>query len=150
MASLYDGLGGEELQISGLQVGGVSISPFIVGSLTATSQISGLNVFAAGSLTAGRHTDANGALFSANVGSPPSYGAIVQAGSVETGAGSTATILFGREFAGSIWFISVTPGSNGLGRGAGSVVPHLTTVTRSGANIIGAASVKYDWVAIGL
>ena len=50
MSSLRDGMGGEELQVSGLQAGGVNISPHFTGSLAVDNGISGANIYSTGDL----------------------------------------------------------------------------------------------------
>ena len=93
MAGLIDGLGGEELAVSGLQAGGVSISPYIVGSITATSIVKGASIEAVGSVV-----DANGTLTSNATGSPYTYGKAIRAGTGTLGAGSTAWVTFPTAF----------------------------------------------------
>lgn len=153
MASLRDGLGGEELAESGLQAGGVSISPFIVGSLTATSFISGLNLYAVGSLVAGRLTDANGVLLPASVGatgagSPGSFGAFVQAGVAGPLLAATGSIVFGRAFANSGFVVTITP------QVSGTLYPFVssgtTTYTVSGITFGAQSGLSYNWIAVGL
>ncbi|MEK7112945.1 MAG: hypothetical protein AAB875_06565 [Patescibacteria group bacterium] len=157
MASLRDGLGGEELQISGLQAGGVSISPFIVGSLTTTDMVSGLNVYAAGSGTFGRINDVQGAHFAIvrNSGTSPTFGARIQFGSVVTGAEGFGSALFNTAFANTQYYWSATTGSTGgfLTVDAGSWA--VTISGAAGRNISGVvfkggASMPYYWIAIGL
>ena len=157
MASLKDGLGGEELQISGLQAGGVSISPFIVGSLTTTDQISGLNVYSTGSLTAGRIANANGALFPIvrQSGTSPTFGARINFGSAVTGAEGFGSVIFNTPFANTQYYWNAQIGSSStfLSVDAGSW--NVTISGPAGKNISGVVfkggpSTRYDWVAIGL
>ena len=173
MASLRDGLGGEELQISGLQAGGVTISPFIVGSLTTTSQISGLNVygqfsggfvrvtstdvigttslsglnvFAQGSGLFGRVTNANGVLFPVTMGSPGAFGALIQAGSLGTDAGSLAFLALRQVHANTAYAVILTPFSGGSIAAWVSGVQNAT----SGVNVVGGPSNRYYWLTVGL
>lgn len=124
----------------------------IPSTQTDSSFFSGTNLELAGSLISNRINNANGALFSASIGSPGAFGATIQAGSIATTAGSTATITFNRNFANAQYSMFLTP--NALADGVGSVVPYLlsgtTTKTISGANIVGAASTQYNYVAVGL
>src|SRR3990167_8027761 len=135
MSALRDGLGGEELLVSGLQTGGVSISPFIVGSLTTTDQISGLNVNATGSGTFGRIRDANGALFP--VRSQVGYGARIEVGSCITGAEGFGSAVFQTNFNSTQYYFSAQTGSTGgfLTVDAGSWVVTISGPT--GRNVSG-------------
>lgn len=74
--SLRDGLGGEEIHSSG--AGMTTQSPYFTGSLTTGDQVSGLNVFATGSVGGARFaaTAANSG-FVASAGSPYGQGLIV-------------------------------------------------------------------------
>ena len=70
--ALNDGLGYEELNQAGSQVA----SLFLTGSVTSDSQLSGLNLFAAGSMATGQLNVSKSLLFS--VGSPYSQGVKIQ------------------------------------------------------------------------
>lgn len=142
----FDGIASTQYfstQVSGTRFQGTS------GTFTQLdgTTVGGTNITVTGSIT-----DAVGRLRSAGVGSVVTYGAFVQAGSVATTAGSTGTITFGTNFAGSVtYFLCITPGSNALANaGVGSTVPYTSAITRSGANIVGAASTVYNWIAAGL
>ena len=146
MASLRDGLGGEELQISGLQVGGVNISPYFTGSITAESFISGLNIFAGASGTFARITNAYGALFPVTMGSPGAFGAIVQAGSADTTAGSAGFIALRQAHANTAYAVVLTPFSGGSIAAFVSGIQNAT----SGVNFVGGPSNRYYWITVGL
>ena len=157
MASLRDGLGGEELAESGLQAGGVSISPFIVGSLTTTDMVSGLNVYAAGSGTFGRINDVQGAHFAIvrNSGTSPTFGARIQFGSVVTGAEGFGSALFNTAFASTqyYWNASIGSSSTFLTLDAGSwqvTISGPTGKNISGVVFKGGPSAVYNWIAVGL
>jgi len=79
------------------------------------------------------------------IGSPSTYGNIIQAGNVTTGAGSSGTIEFGNQFANTSWYGILTGGSETTGNQA------YISGTRniSGAEIVGEASITYDYLAIG-
>jgi len=79
------------------------------------------------------------------IGSPSTYGNIIQAGNVTTGAGSGGTIEFGNQFANTSWYGILTGGSETAGNQA------YISGTRniSGAEIVGEASITYDYLAIG-
>ena len=130
MASLHDGLGGEELQISGLQAGGVNISPYFTGSVSAASGFA----------------DDSGKIKSVSAGSPGAFGALVQAGSAGTAAGSGGFIALRQPFASSEYFVAIT-GFSGT-----SVAGFISGVQNaaSGTNFIGGASGRYNWIAVGL
>ena len=148
MATLMDGLGGEEIVYSGL--GLATQSPYFTGSVTSASQISGLNVFATGSVTAGRLTTANGALHSASMGSPASYGAFVQAGVVGPVGNSSGLITFGRSFANTSYAIAITA------LGSFTAQPYAfsgTTLFTTSGCVFGGQSgtnANYAYVAVGL
>lgn len=118
-----DGLGFEEVQAGpiGSQANLQPQSPFFVGSVTATDQISGTNLYAQTDIEAGASisgtdlnigdtisglnvraagsvTDADGRLRSSTIGSPGAFGVIIQAGSFLT-AGSIANVDFRQNFA---------------------------------------------------
>jgi len=93
MSSLRNGLGGEEIQISGIELSGtnaVYTSPYFLGSVTSESNISGVNVYGTTSVNSafGNITTISGTNFVNNQGLLKStnitgslYGATVQAGS---------------------------------------------------------------------
>ena len=143
MATLNDGLGFEEVApASGTTLPAQSI--YALGSITATNQISGLNIFATGSATSGRVlgatiisgaqifgtgsvtgervTDANGRIFSVSNGSPGLFGNIIQAGSIATGAGSTGTATFRTNYATANSYVVFMTLQSGIGV-AGNTTP---------------------------
>lgn len=129
MTSLSDGLGGEELQVSGTQAGGTNINPYITGSFSAASGFA----------------DDNGKIKSVSAGSPGAFGALVQAGSVGTSAASGGFIALRQDFASSQYYIVMTPWSGTTVQAYGSGIQ-----STSGVNIVGGASGKYNWIAVGL
>lgn len=116
----------EQLDLTGSLFGGVII--------TATS----------GNFT--RVTDVNGVLFSVSAGSPGAFGAIVQAGSLGTDAGSAGFLALRQAFAGAGYFISLTASSGTSTFAFASGVKNAT----SGVNVVGGASGRYDWIAVGI
>lgn len=126
MASLKDGLGGEELASSGLQANpqsGVQFGPYFLGSITSESQISGANIYSTGdfigenvygdTMVSGAtvkattvsggtfHQSSKGTLQSVSIGSgTASYGAFIQAGSGALSSGSTAWIEYPVSYSG--------------------------------------------------
>ena len=175
MSSLKDGLGGEQLQISGLQVGGTSISPYLTGSLTSestikganvvgTTTVSGVNVYATtisgtsvfgttvrGATVSGAafsgtgFVDVNGAVKSASLGSPAAYGVRVQCGSGATGAGSNAWQVFGTGFTQTPTVIASPRTSM-----SGLNVPAGSIALGSFFVFSEAASEAFSWVALGI
>ena len=99
MSSIRDGLGGEELQVSGLQAGGVNINPYFTGSITSESTIAG-SVLRASNVSGATFSgtdfvNGEGELQSVSIGSGTAvYGAKIQAGSGALSAGSNAWIDF--------------------------------------------------------
>lgn len=142
MATLRDGLGGEEIAISGLQAGGVNISPYFTGSVTA---VAGLK-------------DGDGRIRSAAIGSPGAFGVIIQVGSFVT-AGSTANVQFKTNFAVANDYFFQAWGRSGLqiidatAAGSSALVTSGTANSgrhTSGVNVLGtAAAVLFDYLAIG-
>ncbi len=159
MSSLRDGLGGEEIQISGIELSGTNaiyVSPYFLGSVTSESQFSGADIYSndkvhgkniygdtvvSGLLIKGDTVNTlEGELESAAVGS--AFGAIVQAGSVNfgTNAGS-GTIAFKRAYTG-FPSVVVSIGSAAAGvvsvaaAGAGSTVLYTNRISTTGCEII--------------
>lgn len=145
MAGLIDGLGYEELgDATGTGDTGSKVAAlWVTGSVTSESQISGLNVFATGSVAGARINDSNGPIFSVSVGSPATYGLKIQAGSIVTAAGSGATIVFGTQFTNNQYKVA-------FGNVGGSVVAFVSGTTNvSGCAVVGAASQTYNYIAMG-
>lgn len=149
MATLRDGLGFDELNDDS-DTAQKTAQLNITGSVTAGAQVSGLNLFAAGSAMGGTVRDSLGRIRSAvrsHAGSD--YGLFVQAGSVATAAGSGGTIEFVESFASANYLLTLTP--HNFANGAGSVVPFVSgTRNTSGCEVVGAASTVYNYVAVGL
>ena len=145
---LTDGLGYEEIGQTQEQTASLRLT----GSINAGGIISGLNVFAQGSGTFGRITNANGALLPISDGSPSTYGLSIQVGTAETAAG-IGEILFGRPFANATYRISLTPGSTASAEGVqgvlGSMQPVISGLkVTSGLVFFGGPTQPYDYVAV--
>ena len=156
MTVLRDGLGFEELGDAEDNASKPS-QLNITGSVTSASQISGLNVFAQGSGTFGRITNADGTLFPIvrNSGTSPTFGARIQFGSTLTGAEGFGSAIFNTAFANTQYFFTAQVGSTGgfLSVDAGSwniTISGPGGRLTSGVVFKGAPSSPYTWVAIGL
>ena len=162
--STIDGMGFEEMG----QVGSQTPSTWIAGSFTAELGITThKNLFATGSVygtdaivtkidaTIGSLTNlrvttpttTQGVLYSVQVGSPVSYSGIVKTGSLITSAGSQGFVKFGTSFASANgWYVNLSP----CGSIAGYEESYLSGLRHaSGINMVGAADLRYDWIAIG-
>jgi hypothetical protein len=138
---IVDGLGGEELGQAGSQVS----NAWVTGSIISQSLISGLNVFATGSVIGADVENAKGILRGAGAGSPTSYGKLIQAGSGVTNAGSEFWMAFGTPFAAVPLAVVATPTSDtDAYMSAGSIVAGSFLATSHNA-----ASVTFTWLAIG-
>lgn len=102
-------------------------------------------------LVANTIIETRGKLFSVSIGSPATFGAFIQGGSVVTSAGSLAVIQFGQGWTSAgKYYVTVTAGSYQDGN-TGSIVPFLSGAYRaSGVTLIGAASTIYNWIGVGL
>jgi len=144
MSGMYDGLGGEKIQPSGLQAGS-AVSPFFAGSITSASQISGLNVFGTGSVIGGKLIEGSNRVSRIGIGSPSTYhNAQILCGSGALSAGSVLAVSFQTPFS-AIPVISVGPGSN-------TAVLELALVhygTGSMTIVGDVASTNVMWSAIG-
>ena len=140
MAGLVDGLGYEELGQVGSQVANL----WLTGSIVAESKISGAQVFSAGSVRGKLIGDSDGKLRSSCIGSPSSFGKLVQGGNATLGAGSDVWIVFGTAFSSTpeITFGNLTQAGN-IWAVAGSLNAGSAYV--QGDN----ASDKFSWIAIG-
>lgn len=161
---LTDGLGFEEVNQSGLStnlsqaVSGVytrSIGTNVIG----TTDISGLDVFATGSVIGGRINDGNGALFSAsahNSGTTvTAYGAKIYVGSCSTTSAGFGSAIFPAQFSDTQYFFTAQAGSTSVIDTDESVSGLIAISGANGRNVSGvtfwgAASTPYTWVAIGL
>lgn len=111
MSGMYDGLGGEKVQPSGLQAGS-AISPFFVGSITSMSHVSGLNVYGTGSVIGGKLIEGSNIISRIGIGSPTSYhNAQILCGSGTLSAGSILAVAFQTPFS-TIPVITISSGSN--------------------------------------
>ncbi len=162
MSSLREGLGGEEVQKSGLQ--GFGVSPYWTGSITSESQIqgtdligttgvSGLNVFANGSVIGGVLNDANGVVTSAAIDNATTlFGYTVRAGSGIIGDNSSGTIDFKTDFPNANYFICLTGNEWSLPiasntSGTGFSISGLRRA--SGCQAYGPSGTVFDWIAVG-
>lgn len=158
---LIDGLGFEEVNQSGLSTELVQTTSGVHTRLVATNvigttNVSGLDIFAAGSLLASRLTEPNGAVFSSvhggvTPGSPGTFGAIVQAGRVGPLIAATGSIVFPIAFTNRNYVVTLSPESP-IGDGVGSTVPYtLSGVSHatSGCTITAVSGTAYLWVAVG-
>lgn len=150
--SLVDGLGGEELGQAGSQVSNL----WITGSIVSDSIISGAQIFSTGSVQAERIADANGIIKSSSLGSPGQFGALIQAGSFATSAGSIAAVSFRNAYSAAGNYIFWAFPKSGPSLMTNGSVHCFTSGTAnngkntSGVNVVGAASMPYDYLAIGI
>lgn len=148
MAELRDGLGGEEVQISGLGTlyDEGYVGAYFIGSVTTESNFSGLNVYASNNIAGATISNTQGTLKSALVAS--TYGGIVQAGSLLTTAGSQGFVAFGTPFSAATgWYVTLSPCGSATNFNGWYISGARNT---SGVNVVGAASLRYDWQAVGL
>lgn len=113
----------------------------IPSTQTDSSNFSGTNV------TVSTITNANGTVQSAGVGSPITYGAIVQAGTAGPLLAATGSIVFGRQFSSTGFIVTITP------QVSGTLFPYVvsgtTTYTVSGITFGAQSGLAYNWVAVG-
>jgi len=128
---LVDGLGFEEVNQSGLST---NLVQTVSGVHTRTSSTT--------------YVDNNGAIVSNSVGSPATYGALVQAGKAGPLLAATGSIVFGRQFADQTFVTTVTPSESGTL--PWSVASGTTTYTVSGITVNGQSGLSFHWVAVGL
>jgi len=151
MVSIRDGLGGEELAPSGLQTGATNISPYFTGSITTASNISGANIYSTADIqgvtfSGTDYVNAQGELQSVAIGSPSSYGGIVQAGSGTLSGGSEVAIAFGASYTSTPHVVCTYR----------DITPDTGIVTGSNSSTTGfvalgdTASKDFDWVAVGV
>lgn len=136
MATLVDGLGNEEL-----------------GDISDPAQKTA-QLFLTGSVT-----DGEGRIRSAAIGSPGTFGVLIQTGSFATSLGSTANVQFKTNFAvANDYFFQVWPRSglqmlDATAAGSSAAVTSGTANSgrhTSGVNIQGGGgAVLYDYLAIG-
>jgi len=150
---MIDGLGFEEVNQSGLStnlvqtVSGVHTRA-IAANVIGTTDVSGLDVFATGSLVAGRLNDGNGALLPSSTGSPAVYGAMIQAGKAGPLLAATGSVVFGRQFSNQTFVVTVTPSESGTL--PWSVASGNTTYTVSGITVNGQSGLSFHWTAVGV
>lgn len=140
--SLRDGMGGEELG----QVGSQVSSSWITGSFIAEDKISGLNLYATGSVQAGKVIDNSQRVAVLGTGSPSTWGLIGQVGSDALSAGSSKWVTFGTAFGGApdVSVTNLTTVANdGLAVIAGSIVAGSFYVEGQTASDV------FSWMAVG-
>ena len=138
MGTLNDGLGFEELGGTG-DTGSKVSQLWITGSVTSQSQISGLNVFAAGSVT-----DGNGRLRSVGAGSPTVFGRSIQIGSA-IASDVSVLVAYGTAFTG-IPRAVLTAAQSGTTSGQFNI----TSGTATGFQFWGQSGLAYNYIAIGI
>jgi len=109
--------------------------------------LASLNVKYTGSVTAGNIDDSDtGKVISASIGSPGAFGALIQAGSVGTAAGSGGFIALRQPYTSANYAVLLTPFN------AGSIAGFISGVLNatSGVNMVGGPSNSYFWAAIGI
>ena len=164
MATLRDGLGGEEIAGSGLQEGGTNISPYFTGSVTSESQmqgtdmigttsLSGLNVYAQDEVTGSTVSNDDGKLYSVGAdNATTTFGFVVRAGSGIIGDASSGTISFKTDFADANYFICLTPNQWTLpvaSNTSGTGFSISGTRRASGCQAYGPSGTVFDWIAVG-
>lgn len=163
--STIDGMGFEEIN----QAGDMPANMWITGSVIADSFVSGTTVYGTtgnfvtanattGSIATLRNTnivnvgsisDSDGRHRSSLLGSATSnvWGGFMQAGSFTTSAGSIGFIKLGTPYTSATsYYVNATATGSATGFGLSYVsgTRHI-----SGVNFVGAAALRYDWVAIG-
>ena len=142
MAGLtYDGI--PSTQIDSTNFSGAN-AYHTIGSFT--------DIRAAGSFIGQRLNEPNGAVFTASLGSPGGFGAIVQAGFAGPLVNTTGSAVFARAFTNRDYIVTVSP-ITPLNDGLGSTVPYtLSGVSHatSGCTITGVSGTTYQWIAVGI
>jgi len=149
MATLVDGLGGEELAPSGVQPN-IYFHPYFVGSITSEKEIVSLTSVNSPVISGTTIVNGQGALRSILLGSATTntFGGFVQAGSFTTTAGSQGTIVFGTPYTSATSYYVTT---TSCGSATGFDKSYISgTRNASGCNFVGAASLRYDWIAAGI
>ena len=177
MASMRDGLGGEEVTISGMQVGGTNISPYWTGSLTVEDQISGANIYSTADIVGESvygDTVVSGALLKATAGSITNIGGVTSISGTtfrEAARGNLHSTMLGSTYsmkvcAGSgilssntVWvdfpgsFSSFGAGSNIIVTTANYLYPDVgVSVSFIGTGSFlasGAVDGPFGWIAVG-
>ena len=127
----------------------------ISGATQFYNNISGLTARIGNIISPGSFTDTNGRLRSTSLGSPGAFGVIFQAGSFATTAGSTAAIAFRQNFATANAYVFFAFPQSGVTLAVNGSVNVFTSGTAnngrntSGVNVVGGASISYDYIAIG-
>jgi hypothetical protein len=138
--STIDGMGFEEMNQLGIQEANIMIA----GSVVAGE----LGSFA-GDLYGDNIYGTDGALKSALLGSATTnvWGGFIQAGSFETTTGSKGFIAFGTPYSSATsYYVNATA----TGSATGFEESYISgTRNISGVNFVGAAELRYDWIAVG-
>lgn len=156
--STVDGMGFEEVNqlsftdmVSGtsgcfmtIDADAADITNIATAGILASAIIGG-NISAVGSVV-----DNKGRLQSSLLGSATTnvWGAYAQVGSLSTNTGSQGFIKFGTPYSSSTSYYVVT---TACGSATGFEQSYISGLRNaSGANFVGAASLRYDWVAFGI
>lgn len=151
MATLRDGLGGEELG-DVVDAGSKVNTLWITGSITTEDQISGANIYSTGTLNGATGSindivNAEGAVESVSTGSKTAvYGNKIQAGSGTLSAGSNDWIVYPNAYVGTpiVVAIDTTTADKAL------LLP-IGSMDIGSAYIEGpTAADEYTWIAVGL
>lgn len=180
MASMRDGLGGEELAPSGAGIqpsGTVKLHPYFPGSITSLDQISGTDVYATTSMISDSvYGDVvvsglavKGATITTTAGQVQStvagstYGAIIQAGSVHFATAGSDTVQFATTYAGvPAVVVSIGSVASAITRatiGAGSLALYTNQISAGSFQIVcelGSGGLGYtdgplvNWISVGI
>ena len=147
MNGTVDGMGFEEVNqatsteiVSGTNVYGTTGS-FVTAKITTVNTTT---------VNASTVTNSEGTLKSSLLGSATTkvYGAFIQAGSFDTSAGSVGFVKFGVPYSSATsYYVNATPTGSITGYEESYV---SGTRNASGVNFVGAAALRYDWIAVGL
>ena len=112
-------------------------------TISGATSIRGANIISAGSVV-----NSVGTLQATGVGSPTTFGKVVQAGSATVGAGSTVYVTFGTVFGSKPYVTASYRDFNAGGDIVGTVTGSNSSV--SGVLIVApTASKDVDWIAVG-
>ena len=153
MTTLVDGLGYEELGDSG-DTGSKVSQLWLTGSVTSQSNLQAAgNISGATNIYGQNVYNESGALTTvflesgAYTRATQAYGGKIKVGNLTTSAASGATIVFVDPFAAGSYAIFFSPAAVS----ADPAVPAFTSgaLRASGCAVIGAASISYNWLAVG-
>lgn len=153
---MIDGLGFEEVEQSGLStqlVQSVSgIHTRVVGTnVIGITDLSGLNIFAQGSVVGGVLNDADGAIKSVFQSQAADvFGMTVLAGSITTGDAQTAVVEFANgSFANGNYHFVMSPRQFTIPAVSGINWMSSGTRRASGLTVLGPSGTTFDWIAVG-